>query len=269
MSRSIKSAKSIAKRFKINFYYYDISEIPAYFKIFFITIPDDEIFAAAKKLSSLNLHFNDSLFVHTSGSESSEALKSLERKGGITASFHIMQTFPSLKKTEIKNSFAAIETEDKSAERFLFSLTRSLGLNGFKLSKENKVYYHLAGVFTANFLNANFFSSQELIYRTGLTSKELSKLFDPIITTTLFNIKKMGVKNSLSGPVQRGDYLTIKKHITALKKLKSGNKKLLLQSYISQSLVLLEIIKKQSKKLSKGWIELKRILENELKNLKR
>jgi predicted short-subunit dehydrogenase-like oxidoreductase (DUF2520 family) len=267
VSRNIKSAVFLARENKISFYSDKISEVPVSSRIFFITAPDNEISLVAKRLSSLNLQFKDSLFIHTSGSESSFILKLIERKGGITASFHIMQTFPSLKKTEIKNSFAAIETNNAAAEKYLFSIAKLLGLNAIKLSKENKVYYHLAGVFAANFLNANFFSSEELLFQTGMNKKKYFKLFEPIVATTLSNIKKTGVKNSLSGPVKRGDYLTIKKHIAALKKLKSGNEKLLLYSYIYQSLILLGLIKKRKNKLSPAHRELKRILENELKNL--
>jgi predicted short-subunit dehydrogenase-like oxidoreductase (DUF2520 family) len=266
VSRSIKSATSVYKRYKPDYYSDSIPEIPQSFKIFFITVPDNEIKTVAKKLSLQKLDFKKSLFVHTSGSESSDALKVIERKGGITASFHIMQTFPSKKKTDVKNSFAAIETSNEAAGKFLFLLARRLNLKAFKLSKESKVYYHLAGVFAANFLTANFFSSKELLSKTELNHKDFLLLFEPIVNETLSNIKSAGIENSLSGPLQRGDYLTVKKHITSIKKSKLKEKKLLLHSYISQSLILLELIKKQNKILSAGQREVGRLLKAETKN---
>ena len=265
--RKLKSASYLARKYKISFYSDNISEIPVSAKIFFITVPDNEIAIVAKNLTSVNSGIVGKLFIHTSGSESSDALKAVKKKGGITASFHIMQTFPSLKKADIRNSFAAIETDYEIAERFLFSLARTLGLKGFSLTKENKVYYHLAGVFAANFLNANLFSSEELLFKTGFGNTEHFRIFEPIITTTLSNIKNSGVNNSLSGPIQRGDYLTIKKHITALKKLKPSEKKLILRSYISQSLILLELIERKEKRITTPQRELKKILEAELKKI--
>ena len=265
ISRNISSASSLAKQNKISFYSDKISKIPEHFRIFFIVVPDNEISGVAEKLASVNLNFKNSLFIHTSGSESSKALKAVEKKGGITASFHIMQTFHSLKKTDVKNCFAAVETDYLQAKRFLFSVSKSFGLNVFTLNKEDKVYYHLTGVFISNFLNANFFSAEELMDKIALKDKNKFRIFEPIINRTLFNINDSGAGSSLTGPVRRGDYVTIKKHISALKKMKSADKKLLLQSYISQSLILLEIVKKQQKKLSSGQKELKKILEVELK----
>lgn len=264
INKTPNTADKLAKKYQLKFYTNRISGIPVSFKIFFITVPDNEIKSVAEQLSKSDLLFEDSLFVHTSGSESCDALKAVEKKGGMTASFHIMQTFPSLKKVDVRNSFAAIETESITAEEYLFSIARTLNLKGFKLSKENKVYYHLCGVFAANFLNANFYSSEKLLDHAGSGYLQQYELFEPIVKATLSNIKNFGVANSLSGPVERGDYLTIVKHISAIKKLKMPARQLLLQSYISQSLILLEVVRKQKNKLSAGQKEVKRILEKEM-----
>lgn len=266
ISKSLKPAERLAKKYQIRFCSNHISKIPDVINIFIIAVPDNQIKSVAGELSNLDLHFKSSLFIHTSGSENTDALKALEKKGGMTASFHIMQTFPALKKVDITNSFAAIETNNSIAEKYLFSLVRSLRLKGFKLSKEDKVYYHLAGVFASNFLNANLFSSEKMLRNTGLERNQYD-LLEPILKAALANIKNSGVGNSLSGPVERGDYLTISKHISAIKKLKSNHRKILLHSYISQSLVLLEVILKHNKKLSAGQRMVRRILVREIKKI--
>jgi predicted short-subunit dehydrogenase-like oxidoreductase (DUF2520 family) len=71
-------------------------------------------------------------------------------------------------------------------------------------------------------------------------------LISPILYSTLSNIKKSGAVNALSGPVERGDIKTIKKHLSVLKKdaSKTNNNSLLL-SYIAQSLNLLEVSEKK------------------------
>ena len=177
----------------------------------------------------------------------------------MTASFHIMQTFPSIKQTDIKNSFASIETRYAPAGRYLFSLGRTLNLKSFTLNEETKVYYHMAGVFAANFINASLFSSGVLLEKTGLTGRNHFNIYEPIITTTIANIKENGPA-ALSGPVQRGDSVTIAKHLKSLNKLKTDERKLLMQSYIAQSMILLEIIRGQEGKLNQGQKEIKRML---------
>jgi predicted short-subunit dehydrogenase-like oxidoreductase (DUF2520 family) len=268
VSKSLQSAARLGKKYKLGFCSDDFKRIPLYSGIFFITVPDDQISKVTKRLSLLRLNFKECLFVHTSGPESSAALIDVQKKGGVTASFHIMQTFPSRKQTEIRNSYAAIETKNGNAGKFLFSLARSLGLKSFGLTEDEKVFYHMSGVFAANFLNANFFSSEKLLNRIRVPRREPLYLLAPIVSTTFSNIKNNGVLKSLSGPVQRGDFNTIKKHLTALKKLKGTEKKLLLYSYISQSLILLELIKSKEKKLSARQRELRKMLQAELKKAK-
>jgi predicted short-subunit dehydrogenase-like oxidoreductase (DUF2520 family) len=267
VSSNKKTLALLVKKYKISFTSTSISEVPEGTQIIFLTVPDNQISIVAKKLSSLNLDFRNTLFIHTSGSENTLALNSLERKGGMTASFHIMQTFPSLKLTEIKNSFAAIETKNKSAEKFLFALADNLKLNAFKMNEESKVYYHLAGVFASNFLNANLYASEELLQKTGLNKKDYFNLFEPIVYQTITNIKNNGVDSSLSGPVERGDYQTVKKHLGAIKKLKGKSRFLFLQSYVSQSLILLEVIKMKNGELSSNHKKLKKVLGEGLKNI--
>jgi len=267
ISKDERSASLLGRKYKLEIHSADFKKITSGHRIFFVTVPDSQITIVAHKLASVNLDFRDSLFIHTSGSESSSALKLIQKKGGATASFHIMQTFPSLKQTDIANSYAAIETESIKAQRYLFSLARTLNLKAFRLTEQEKVFYHMAGVFTSNFLNANFFASEKLLNRTALNRKQHYYLFEPIINTTLSHIKKHGISESISGPVQRGDYNTIHRHIDALNKLNSAEKKLLLQSYISQSLILLAIIKQKEKRLSAGQKKLKKLLETELKKI--
>ena len=267
VSRQNKSADSAGRKFKLDFYTSDFNKIPLNSRIFFITVPDIKIFNVVEKLVLLDLDFNNSLFVHTSGNESSSVLRALQKKGAATASFHIMQTFPSLKQVDISNSPAAIETGSQKAERFLKSFSASLNLKAFKINEEEKVFYHMAGVFAANFLTANFQASDKLLNNTALRGKNHYRLFEPIVKTTLSNIKNNGVDGSLSGPVQRGDYLTVQKHLVSLKKLKAKERKLLLHSYISQSLMLLESIKRNGNRLKAGQIKVKKILEAESKKL--
>ncbi len=267
ISRTQKSARSLTKKYNLEFGSDKPGSIPPDVKIFFLTVPDNQIAIVANQLSTLRKDFKNCLFVHTSGSEGSSALRVLENKGGMTASFHIMQTFPSKRQVDIRNSFAAIETRFPGAERYLFSMARTLDLKSFKLNEEEKVYYHMAGVFTANFMNANFFASEKLLEKTELTTRDHYYIFEAIINTTLANIKNNGSAYSLSGPVQRGDSQTVKKHIRALAKLKPVQRKMLLHSYIAQSMVLLEIIKEREGKLNTGQKEIKKILTAEIKKI--
>jgi predicted short-subunit dehydrogenase-like oxidoreductase (DUF2520 family) len=254
VSRSVTSAKTLAGRLKIKNFSSDLYSLTADLKIFFISVPDNQISLVAKGISKLNLDFENSIFIHLSGAQNISVLNALKRQGAYTASFHIMQTFPGKKIFNLKNSYVAIETKHRKVESFLFSLAKKLNLHPFKISSHNKIYYHLAGVYSSNFLVANQYYTKKLFDRTN-SGVNYKKVFHPISEMTLKNIKEKDVQNAISGPVARGDIITVKKHLNALK-----NDKTLRSNYILQSLTLLELLKKRGKKLSTSHKELKNYL---------
>ena len=244
ISKRISSAKYFAKKYKIKNYSSDLNSLSPDVTIFFLAVPDSQILPVAQEIAKLNLDFKKSLFIHLSGAEDISPLNILKRKGTCTASFHIMQTFSERKTIDLKHSYASVETNNKKAADFLFRFAKKLNLYPFKISSKKKVYYHIAGVYASNFLVANQFYTEQLFGKAkrGMNYK---KIFDPIIKKTFENIEKHNVLNAISGPVERGDIKTVRRHIGALKKDKT-----LRSNYICQSLTLLEVIRKRDKGLS-------------------
>ena len=248
------SAKKLALKFKIKNYSSEVNNLPPDIKVFFLAVPDNQILPVAQEISKLKLNFKNSLFIHLSGAEDISILNILKKEGAHTASFHIMQTFPERKIITLKNSYAAIETNSKKVHDLLFSLAKKINLHPFKISSEKKVLYHLAGVYSSNFLVANQYYTEKL-FNEARSGMYYRKVFTPITEMTLKNIKQDGVLKSVSGPVARGDIKTVKEHLKTL-----GNDRILKSNYITQSLTLLELIKKRDKKLSTAHEELRKYL---------
>jgi predicted short-subunit dehydrogenase-like oxidoreductase (DUF2520 family) len=270
-SRNLLSAKKLAQKYSVKHCADSLKEIPAGVRIFLISVPDSEIKKTAEKLSSLNFNFKQSFFIHFSGVEDISVLSSLEKKGAATGSLHLMQTFPTKRIISLKGVHVALETNDERAYKLLMKLSKDLQLKPFMIRSEDKVYYHLAGVIGSNFLAGNLYNSEELLSLCGIDKKESIEILKSTIFTTLENIKKFGGANALSGPIDRGDYKTIKKHISALKKLnRSKDKKdeapYLLRSYLVQSLLLLNLVKIKIGTLTENHLEIKKILMEELNN---
>jgi predicted short-subunit dehydrogenase-like oxidoreductase (DUF2520 family) len=269
ISRSYNAAKFLAGKNSVKSYSDDLTNLDSKIKVVFISVPDGQIKIVADKIANLNINFRNTLFIHLSGTENVSKLNSLKKKGGFTASFHIMQTFPSKRIVKIENCFASIQTENKFAEKYLLKLAENLKLKPFKLDPGDKAAYHLAGVFASNFLVGNMFDSDNIfeIEKIKSSYNNFDFLF-PIISSTFDNIKKLGSSKALSGPVERGDLFTIKRHTYALKR-QNRNKKLnyAYLSYIVQSLNLLSLVESKYAKLSKAHLELKRYLLGELKEI--
>jgi len=265
ISRKLSSAKLLANKFSIPHHSNNLNKVPDEVDIFFLTVPDGEIKKVADKLSGLKLDFRKSICVHFSGVENISSLKSLRKKGCAIGSLHIMQTFPSNQIVELKTSFAAIEADDKKVNKFLNQLCKKLRLKSFKINSDEKVFYHLAGVYSSNFLVGNLFNAF-LLFKSKDTKK--ADIFRSTSQSTLKNIFELNPAKSLSGPIDRGDIYTIKKHINTLKdKIKSSKNnqlKLLRKNYIVQSLSLLEVAKAKYGKLNKKHLEIEKFLKKQL-----
>ena len=256
ISRNKSSAKKLAEKFRIPNHSNKLNSFNQDIKIFFLTVPDNQIEKVAKSLSKLNLNFEQSLFVHVSGALNIDELQSLKKKKGNIASFHIMQTFPSLGIVDIKNSSVAIEGEKKVVKNFLTKLALDLKLKPFYLKPDKKVYYHLAGVFASNFLVGNLYSSEKMFQITKAGKMDFFSVINSTVNSTLSNIRNVGPAKALSGPVERGDFETVEKHLKALKK----KDKPLYKSYIVQSLNLLEVVKEKNGKLNEGQKRIRKLL---------
>jgi predicted short-subunit dehydrogenase-like oxidoreductase (DUF2520 family) len=266
ISRKLSSAKSLAKKFSIPYYSSSIRKIPDKVKIFLLTVPDGEIKKVAESLSKLKINYKDCIFLHFSGVENISALKSLSKKSCSVGSLHIIRPFPSKSVVPIKNFPASIEAIDKRTNNYLIRLCRNLGLISHKIKSNEKILHHLAAVHSSNFLVGNLFNAFYLIESNNNLPKVILR---QTTQTALENAFKLSPAKALSGPIDRGDIYTIKKHIEALDtKIRQtkgkGRLQLLRKNYIIQSLGLLEAVKAKYGKLSENHLEIKKLLKSKL-----
>jgi predicted short-subunit dehydrogenase-like oxidoreductase (DUF2520 family) len=262
-SRTDSAAQEFAKKFKIKYYGTFDGRIPEFSDVIFLMVPDHSIESLANLIASKNKNLKGRVFIHFSGALSSTVLQSLEKKKALTGSFHIMQTFPSTKRVDISSCYAAVESGNESLLFSLFNFARRLKLKPFRISKEHKGLYHLTGVLTANFLLSHFYNASKLFGQTNIEAVSFFNLFGNITDKTLSNIKSDGMKNSVSGPVIRGDLNIIKDHVKLLKKRKEW---LILANYLTESLGIIELLSdKQSPE--RNLLPLSNYLKKELKGI--
>ena len=273
ISRKINSAKALAEKFGVKKYSDDINLISKSVNVFFLTVPDSEIKKAAVQLSKLKLKFSTAFFIHFSGAEDISVLNPLKVKSGKTGSLHLMQTFPSKIIVNIKNVNSAIETHDDSMYKFLLQLCSDLQLIPFRIDSKDKAFYHLAGVYASNFLAGNLFNAQKLLSLNNIDEQKYFNILSSTIQSTLQNIKTVGPAKALSGPVERADIKTIRKHISSLKrKSKNSNGNYfstLLKNYIVQSLNLINLVEEKHGELNQSHQDIRKLLVRELSNVEK
>jgi predicted short-subunit dehydrogenase-like oxidoreductase (DUF2520 family) len=177
----------------------------------FITTPDGEIQGVWNKINRLSI--KDKLICHCSGSISSEIFSNINNHGAYGYSIHPMFA---ISYKNLSQAFITIEGHNKHIEYFkhLFS---SLGNDVAIISKENKSLYHAASVTVSNLILGLINNAINYLEDCGFTKETAMKALYPLIEFNLKNIKEKGVIDSLTGPVERGDLVTVINHLDVLR----------------------------------------------------
>ncbi len=183
----------------------------------FLTVPDDTIPQVAEELSSGGRDWTGVTCLHCSGLLSSLALKPLAQGGALCASLHPMQSFAS-KKAEpgsFSGIFMGLEG-DPSARKKARAIAEGLGSRPFTLAAEDKPLYHAACSVASNLLVPLLHHAGSLLRRTGIPQDDRLEALLPLVQGTLQNVKKFDAGGALTGPLARGDEISIRLHMEAL-----------------------------------------------------
>jgi predicted short-subunit dehydrogenase-like oxidoreductase (DUF2520 family) len=182
----------------------------------FLATPDDAIRTAYEHVRK---HIRSLKFIyHFSGSLPSTVIPKTQNIS--RASVHPFATFPRIVIPPRRKYLVSIEG-DRSALKAAKVIFKTQHFTFRRITRQQKITYHLAGVFSSNLLVGLVASIYKLGRKINLSENEIHQLVFPIIDETLSNIKRHGLQNALSGPLQRGDTETIKKHLKALNKDKN------------------------------------------------
>jgi predicted short-subunit dehydrogenase-like oxidoreductase (DUF2520 family) len=91
-------------------------------------------------------------------------------------------------------------------------VVRSLGGRAFRVAPEERVRYHAAAVIASNHLVALLGQVQRVAAEAGLP---LDAYLD-LVGQTVDNVRRLGPAAALTGPVARGDWATVYRHLIAI-----------------------------------------------------
>ena len=193
--------------------------------VILLTCADQDISLLCEQISS---HINPGTVVtHCSGALPSTLLNSAKHRGAHIASTHPLNTFPTLA-AAVKllsrndhNTTVYAEGESSALKR-LEPLWQLIGFEQKEIATQAKTLYHAACATACNYMTATIDLSLDIATAAGMKRNEFAESLAPLLQATLNNIKETGTLNSLSGPVARGDALTIKSHLEALDSIEQG-----------------------------------------------
>lgn len=196
--------------------YKDIKKLVEESDAIIISTPDDSILEIWNKIK--NLSIKNKFICHLSGSLSSNIFSNIDNYGAYGYSIHPI--FPISDKYNshkfLQNAFITIEGNKKYIND-VKSFIELLGNKTKIIEKDDKTMYHLASVISSNLINGLFSISLGYLKEYGFTYNEGFSALYPLINENLQALKRKGLIDSITGPIERGDYNTIKRHLSNIK----------------------------------------------------
>lgn len=230
--------------------------------VIFIMTQDAYIEPVIEEIYKYNLDLKNKLFIHTSGSLSSEIFKKLKIAQSNCASFHPIQTFSEVTKnsTLVENIYYGIEGGKKASD-YVKKMAKDFNSNYFIVNPKKKHLYHVASVVTSNYLIGLIYAASKIIKEIGADEKKTYKIYEPIIKNTLENINRQGIVKSLTGPIDRNDTVIIEKHIKELKKIDP----ILTALYLNFGMIAAELAEKKRSISKKDKTKLESLMKKYLR----
>jgi predicted short-subunit dehydrogenase-like oxidoreductase (DUF2520 family) len=222
-----------------------------------ITTPDDEIQGVCNRLAERKLFKEGQIVAHMSGAAPSILLQEAQKQGCYIYSVHPLQAVAEVEKAlkDLESTYFSVEG-DLEKMNVVEGLFEKLGNPIFKLTTEHKVLYHAAACVFSNYLVTLVDQGLSYFENVGIAKEEGFKAVIPLIMGTLHNIEAMGTARALTGPIARGDQLTVENHITALENQMPAS----LAFYKKMGQMTLDIASAEKLKDTKKIASLKNIL---------
>jgi predicted short-subunit dehydrogenase-like oxidoreductase (DUF2520 family) len=185
-------------------------------RVVLITTPDSAIEGVAKNLAQLGGNeWSGKVVLHTSGSLDSLVLQSLAALGAATGSMHPMQTFSNQNLPDLAKCIFGIDGSP-AALQVARKMIHQMGGVAVRLSGANKAAYHAAGSFACVYVLALMEAATRLLMTQGFKRRQAMRALLPLTRQTLDNFESVGPLAAWTGPLSRGDFSTIARHIKAL-----------------------------------------------------
>ncbi len=187
-------------------------------KTIWVCVADGAIAEVAAQLAQLPVSWKNKVVFHASGALTSDELNVLRKKGAAVASLHPMNTFLEASTNDLKRTPFGVEG-DATAVRAGKRIARRLssGASVYTIRAEDKPLYHALGSFTSPLTISTLNVAERIAKQIGVYDPR--ELMSAILMRTVENFIKYGSAGAFSGPIQRGDVITIRKHLAALERV--------------------------------------------------
>ncbi len=181
-----------------------------------IATPDDIIEVVSKELLTVDQIKKSSTLIHLSGSLSSKVLCDEDLPCG-RLSLHPLQAVAYVRSgiKDLPKAFFTLEGNDLGLTKGR-EIMKALGADYKVIESSDKAAYHASAVIASNYLVAIIDMAMKINKSLGIDEEEVLEGILNLSEGSLENIRSLGTQEALTGPIARGDFMTIKGHLEAL-----------------------------------------------------
>jgi predicted short-subunit dehydrogenase-like oxidoreductase (DUF2520 family) len=178
---------------------------------------DEQIEPVAKALGTAPVELQDSVVFHLCGRHGTGILEPLKSRGCRIAAVHPVRSLShaSLSLEIFEGTACVAEGTDESLAA-LRPLFQSIGGVWMPVRNINRGLYHAAVSIISNVTKGVAWKAQNWLGHAGLEEEMAAAVTHKLLFSTLEDVSRSGARQSITGPIVRGDTSTIEAHIQAL-----------------------------------------------------
>lgn len=185
--------------------------------VWMIATRDDAIVPGCTTLAASGKITPDDIVFHMSGATPSSDLGAVKERGAYIASVHPVKIFTDAEQAvqTFPGTYCSAEG-DPYALRVLKPAFEKIGAKVFDIATELKSIYHAGGVFACNYLVALIEQALRAHEKAGIPRAASLEALEPMVRETVDAVFEKGTSKALTGPISRGDALTVRRQLAAV-----------------------------------------------------
>ncbi|MCD8119419.1 MAG: DUF2520 domain-containing protein [Lachnospiraceae bacterium] len=175
----------------------------------------DNVSQCMRELSELPLA--GKIICHCSGSLTSEIFEGIRETGAVGCSLHPMLAFSDRYESyrQLENAFFTVEGDERAVAQ-MTELFESLGNRVCPIEADKKALYHTAASVLSNQVVAVLDTGYRLLMQCGFSEEEARSASERLVRGNVDHVIRDGCVQALTGPIERGDAETVRKHLGCL-----------------------------------------------------
>ncbi len=184
-----------------------------------LTVADSAIGPVARQLAGLRSDWRGRVTLHTCGSLGPEALQPLRARGAAVGVLHPFQAVPqpSAGARSLRGCYWNVDG-DAPARTVARQWVKRLDGRHFRILPGRQALYHLAAFLVCPTTLTLMDQSEKWLRRAGVPRRMIRGMLAQFVSETARNYQAFGGRRALTGPVVRGDWQTVRKHLRVLRR---------------------------------------------------